>query len=275
MVTRIRSVIVLGLVAFVIGLGLPRPAHALPIHDWKTIGAQVLNVLAQVGDGYVAMKKWRDEMLDKAKWADQQAQALLDQRRDIERMAEGELAGIGKGIPDWREYANVCEYDLNGVTVCNVDQRGQATIQQVVRLASDTLQQVWFNAADSIQMEIDILVGETTSPFIQRLTAAGEHPLNQLERMHAQQATSGANLDSLSTRLDSLVDTIRTEEDLDNMVSSGRANQLAAHISITEALADTEITRQQVQQLKVRTIDVLDRMYMLRRDASVVTTGRW
>src|SRR5690606_12224823 len=108
-------------VLLVVASLFPAPAAAgIPIIDLKTSMAYLPNLVAQVGDYYFAMREWRDQMLDKAQWANEKALAVLQQRRDLEQQAYGELAGIGRGLPDWTEFANECEYDINDVSVCNI-----------------------------------------------------------------------------------------------------------------------------------------------------------
>lgn len=261
------------LLAFCI-LWFPSRAEAIPIRDIKTTLARFAQMLSQFTDAYFVMAQYRDAALDKAKQLMDNARQIVELRRKYEQLAVGELAAIGKGIPDWREYSNICNYSANGVSVCNIDRFIGAEITRVMNRTFSTIERFTFSSLNDLDREIRQYLGGATSDVLDQIRSrAPDNPLGQwIDRVGAR-VRAGEALEGIAHLLSILVDTTMTREHLDRMVSSGRANQLVAHLSLAEAEADIAIAHSRVAQLRSSAFDVLERLAVTRIRYAILGTA--
>jgi hypothetical protein len=254
---------------------LPSRAHAIPVMDWRTSMAHLQNFLGQLSLYYGAMRNYRDLALDKAAVLDGQARELIAKRRKYERELHGELGGLGRGIPDWRDHANVCRHgSYRGYNVCTIDQRAYREINRQVARAFRRANDLMYTGADNMHDQVREVLGRNTSAVLDQARSLGERPINQLTRHLEAQGEASFHLEQMAEDIHGLVEAIVSQEDLGEMVSSGRATQLSAHISVVEAQAQLEIVRQRASYLRASAVDGMDRVGAVRVQMATHSLGK-
>jgi hypothetical protein len=255
----------IGLCVTLLAVALPRPAHAIPVIDWKTMGAHFTNMVAQVSVWYGAMRNYRDTALDKARELDNKARQLVHRRERYEREAAGELGALGRRVPDWREHVNVCKHgSYKGYDVCTIDRRGQQYILSQVNYLFDRSNDLLFDGERASREQIRDVMGSATTLVLDRLALRADQPIAPLTPHLENQVDASFRMEGLAEEIVALVDETIAKEDLEKMVSSGRANQLAAHLAVLEADALLEIVRQRASYLRTSAVDVMDRTHEVR-----------
>lgn len=258
---------------------LPSGAAGQFMSDNRSLQDHAVELAGRLGEWYMTATKYRDAMLEKAEATMDQAREAVRLRESAEQMAVGELGRLGEGVPDWRDYANVCAVDIGGQDVCtardDLMQQYEGAIDSVFRHYEGLV----FEHMDSVEAEINDFVGGRFAAGRE----AGEQWLVSVGLPHMVQATQANEalmggsvaISELAGNLTTYLDTLAAVELDGREISSGRAQQLLAELALTRATVEVEIAQQGVTTLDQAALSAAD--VLARRDArtAALTSGLW
>lgn len=242
-----------------------QPARAIPIFDAE-INLQWAANLVEKGLDFAAQAAvWRDKLVDKVDARVQQVEELVRLRKRIERNAVGELGTVGGLVPDWvgdnRPY---CELTYDGVSVCDVNSYLNRRFESVVMSTYHEYRRKGFSEMREFRENIHEHVGGRFAVWGESLgEGAGDYIEPEVaasEPYMVAQAENATRLEQAAFDLNMLVDSLMTEEVEGVQLSSGRAQQLTAHLAYVEALVELEVTKARLTNLQAVTVQAADRV---------------
>lgn len=262
-------------------LGAPGRAYAVPTMDSESAKENAVHLLERMGDWYMQAVEWRRAMNSKAEKMFQRTQQVMTIRRKYEAMAEGEMARLGEGIPDWRDYANYCAVDVDGVTVCNAFDKMMGKYEGLITNNFLAMQDKFFTRMDSVEVEVNsVIAGEFskgTEWAEQKFVGSSMERRVATQPYLSSQAQTGRRLENASSRIQALVDSIAKYETDSTAISSGRAAQLTAQLSYAEAEINLEVARARLENLQLTTLRAADDIadYRLGIFSQSQAVNRW
>src|SRR5690606_34817387 len=211
----------------------------------------------------------RDETMGKARAMIQQTRRVTSIRQKYEDRAIGELGMLGDFVPDWRDYANYCAVDVNGYSVCNVNDKLMSRYEDVLYNHFYPYRSEVFRVMDGVQGDVDAFLGRAFQfgPEAAFGSYAGmpDEAYIQRQPMVVVQAEQSAALEQAAQTLNLVLDSVTVREIQNETISSGRARQLSAYLAYVEAVVELEVARAQLQLLETKTVAAADKIRDLRR----------
>jgi hypothetical protein len=266
--------------AFALLLVMPSLGHA-QINDTRLQRGHAQALVTRIVELYAVTKGHRDQMLRKAEELASHTQEIVDMRKRYERRAVGELAKLGEGIPDLRDYGNVCAVEIRGETICTAQRSLLRRYERALRTTFYKYQGEALNRVNNVQADLDILVGREVSKLADARFATSVVATGHIVSAGEQDefvAVGAIDLSDAAAAIDAALDAILLEEfeEADGaakMVSSGRAQQVTADLSYAEAVLELEIARQKVRTLQQATLSTGGSILSVRRGQVTLRTG--
>lgn len=254
-----------------VGAQVPGQEHSDNLREWAQRAAQ------HFGDFYAQAVVWRDATIERAQSMQRHTESLIAQRRKYERMAVGEGGRLGEHVPDWKDRTSLCAIEWEGEDVC--------TSVRHLTLKYETMAMEWiddkfsplYTVADSVHFEIERFMGgyfergeEWASEALEEGAFAS---LFQKRPMVEERAHTYNEMELIASHLNHLVDSLYAAEAEGEEMSSGRALQLQAYLSVIEAEAEIETIRTQLRYLDLTSVSASDRVRQIRRQKSASIRG--
>lgn len=263
-------------------LALLIPAHAsaqVPVQDTgNTLLFRIEQMAERFAEWYMTGVQWRDATVGKAREMQRRTRQVTRIRHRYESMAAGELGRLGNAVPDWREYANHCDIEVGGISACTVDRHLARQFEDVLEHTFYRYRGDVFDVVGAASEEIDLIVGSTVSSLSSRIDGiareGGRAPTAMRSRAFVEAQAEGATaLENSSRYLTELVDSVMLYEVEGREISSGRAQQLSAHLAWAEASVDLALARSRMESLDRGVVDTAEtirggRMRAFARHAS-------
>lgn len=255
----------------VVALFAPVSAQ-VPTVDKEAERSWAQQTLERFAEYYAVAVEWRTGMVERTNAMRRYGRSLVNRRQRYERMAVGELGTIGQGIPDWRDYATLCAVDVNGQDVCSANRELQRQFEGVVYSNYYGLERSTFARVDSLESDLDTFIGGQY-PGLAETDNLGTNARVQLASrpLLRQQMERSLALENSARILNQLMDETMEAEVNGKQLSSGRAKQIAAHLSLLELEMDIEAARAVIENLHLRTVDAADEVRTIRARSALPT----
>lgn len=256
----------LPLLVILLVLGTPLSGTAqVPVMDARKEIAWLSNVILHIANAYKVAVSWRDNAIGKMNSLRDQASELVNQRKMWERRAYGELAGIGKGLPDWTEYANFCNYETDeGLSACGIERRVGREITRLANRKVDKFTTAVFDSTSTLRNEVRATIMRASGDLETKMFGGVDEANRSTEEHVAARAERALKLETLSEELSAMVDSVFAKEDLGNAVSSGRAKQIRSRLLAKQALVELEVSREHLLSLRQGSYEGVQKVHDLR-----------
>lgn len=226
-------------------------------------------------DTYKFAAEMRDKAIRKAKQLQEQIDRAIEMRESWERRAFGELAGLGKNLPDYTRVTDECARKF-GETSCAFMNLSNAKIDDMVRFGFNTISSEIFKQKSEVRRELDRFTSSSFGALSRHLTQVDSLNFANSMRYRHELAENAVDLENYSKERVELIDSIYASENLSDMVSSGRSAQVSAQVAALEAEVELDIARSKIRHLHTFTTHTADIVTDWRaRAQATYKTGAW